>query len=109
MSELISASHLDLLAGPVPAVLSTLTADGTPQSSLIRCEFDGEALRISLPCYSRDALNIQADPRVGLLIVDPADTARYIEVRGRAERVQTGPCLTARVYAERITLDAIHK
>jgi hypothetical protein len=109
MSELIPASHLDLLAGSVPAVLSTLTANGTPQSSLIRCEYNGEALIVSLPCYSRDALNMQADPRVGLLIVDPADTARYIEVRGHAERVETGPCLTARIYAERITLDAIHK
>jgi hypothetical protein len=109
MSETIPASHQDLLAGPVAAVLSTLGADGTPQSSLIQCEYDGETLRISIPCYSREALNIQVDPRVGLLIVDPADTARYIEVRGHAERVGTGPCLTARIHAERITLDAIHK
>lgn len=105
----IPPSHLDLFDGQNLAVLSTLAADGTPQSSLVRCELEDGAARINVPCYSREALNLQANPCLALLVVDPSDTARYIEIRGEAERIVTGACLTARIRAKKITLDAIHK
>ena len=43
-----------------------------------------------------------AKPNVSLLVVDPEDTGRFIQVRGDAELG------TERIRARRITLDAIH-
>ncbi len=109
MSQPIPASHLDLFDGQTQAVLSTLSADGTPQSTLVHCALEDGVAKIVVPCYSREALNLQANPRMALLLVDPGNTSRYIEIRGEAERIETGSCLTARIRVAKITLDAIHK
>jgi len=81
----IPASHLDLLTRPICGVLTTMRADGQPQSSLVWVDHDGECPRISTTLERQKARNMLADPRVSLLIVDPDDTARFIQVRGEAE------------------------
>lgn len=86
----IPASHLDLLTRPIPAVLTTLMPDGQPQSSLMWCDCDGQCARINTTAERRKGRNMLADPRVTLLIVDPDDTSRYIEIRGRVELTQEG-------------------
>lgn len=90
MSLPIPASHLDLLTRPIPAVLTTLMPDGQPQSSLMWCDFDGECARINTTAERRKGRNMLADPRVTLLIVDPDDTSRYIEIRGQVELTHEG-------------------
>ena len=90
MSLPIPASHLDLLTRPIPAVLTTLMPDGQPQSSLMWCDCDGQCARINTTAERRKGRNMRADPRVTLLIVDPDDTSRYIEIRGRVELTQEG-------------------
>ena len=75
---------------PIPAVLTTLMPDGQPQSSLMWCDFDGQCARINTTAERRKGRNMRADPRVTLLIVDPDDTSRYIEIRGRVELTQEG-------------------
>lgn len=86
----IPASHLDLLTRPIPSVLTTLMPDGQPQSSLMWCDCDGQCARINTTAERRKGRNMLADPRVTLLIVDPDDTSRYIEIRGRVELTQEG-------------------
>ena len=90
MSLPIPASHLDLLTRPIPAVLTTLMPEGQPQSSLMWCDCDGQCARINTTAERRKGRNMRADPRVTLLIVDPDDTSRYIEIRGRVELTQEG-------------------
>lgn len=90
MSRPIPASHVDLLTRPIPAVLTTLMPDGQPQSSLMWCDCDGQCARINTTAERRKGRNMLADPRVTLLIVDPDDTSRYIEIRGRVELTQEG-------------------
>ena len=90
MSLPIPTSHLDLLTRPIPAVLTTLMPDGQPQSSLMWCDCDGQCARINTTAERRKGRNMRADPRVTLLIVDPDDTSRYIEIRGRVELTQEG-------------------
>jgi Pyridoxamine 5'-phosphate oxidase len=34
--------------------------------------------------------NMRANPKVSLLIVDPDDTSRYLEIRGEAELIEEG-------------------
>jgi PPOX class probable F420-dependent enzyme len=85
MSRPIPDSHIDLLTRPIHAVLTTLMPDGRPQSSLMWCDYDGECTRINTTAQRRKGKNMRADPRVTLLLIDPDDTSRYLEIRGDVE------------------------
>jgi len=86
----IPASHLDLLTGPICGVLTTMAADGQPQSSLVWVDFDGECARTNTALERQKGRNLLANPKVSLLVVDPDNTARFIQVRGDAELVTDG-------------------
>jgi PPOX class probable F420-dependent enzyme len=86
----IPASHLDLLPRPICGVLTTMGGDGQPQSSLVWVDHDGECVRINTTLERQKGRNLVANPKISLLVVDPDDTARYIQVRGDAELVPDG-------------------
>lgn len=90
MSLPIPASHVDLLTRPVAGVLTTMMPDGQPQSSLVWCDTDGECARVNTTAERQKGRNMIANPRVTLLIVDPDDTTRYLEIRGAAELIEDG-------------------
>src|SRR5215208_301026 len=83
----IPASHLDLLDCPRVAALTTVMPDGQPQSSLVWCDFDGGYACVNTSLERQKGRNMLCNPRVSLLIVDPEDTSRYLEIRGIAELV----------------------
>jgi PPOX class probable F420-dependent enzyme len=86
----VPADHLDLLTRPVIGVFTTMGADGQPQSSLVWVDFDGECSRVNTTLERQKGRNIRRNPRVSLLVVDPDDTARFVQIRGDAELVQEG-------------------
>jgi PPOX class probable F420-dependent enzyme len=86
----IPASHADLLIRPVPGVLTTLAADGRPESSLVWVDSDGEDALVNTTLERRKGVNVLRDPRVSLLVVDPDNTGRFIQVRGEVELVLDG-------------------
>ena len=86
----LPASHLDLLERPICGVLTTMGADGQPQSSLVWVDHDGTCARVNTSLERQKGRNLLADPRVSLLVVDPDNTARFIQVRGDAELVTDG-------------------
>jgi len=90
MSLPIPESHRDLLMRPIHGVLTTMMPDGQPQSSLVWCDQDGACARLNTTGERQKGRNMQANPKVSLLIVDPLDTSRYIEIRGDAELVEAG-------------------
>ncbi len=90
MSKSIPDTHLDLVTRPIHGVLTTMMPDGQPQSSLVWCDFDGECARVNTTAERQKGRNMRANPKVTLLVVDPDDTTRYIELRGQAELVEDG-------------------
>jgi PPOX class probable F420-dependent enzyme len=86
----IPASHLDLLTRPICGVLTTMSRDGRPESSLVWIDHDGECARVNTTLERRKGRNILACPKVSLLVVDPDDTARFLQIRGDAELVSEG-------------------
>jgi PPOX class probable F420-dependent enzyme len=86
----IPVSHLDLLTKPICGVFTTLGADGRPRSSLVWVDTDGECARVNTTLQRQKGRDLLADPKVSLLIVDPDDTSRFLQVRGDAELVTDG-------------------
>jgi PPOX class probable F420-dependent enzyme len=86
----IPASHVDLLTRPICGVLTTMGSDGQPHSSLVWADVDGECARVNMTLERRKGLNLLANPKVSLLVVDPDNTGRFLQIRGDAEMVIDG-------------------
>ena len=96
----IPKTHLDLFQRPVHGVLTTIMPDGAPQSSLIWVDYDGESLLINTTLERQKGRNMQTNPKVTILVIDPKDSSRWIELRGRVKEItQTG----AEAHANRLT------
>jgi PPOX class probable F420-dependent enzyme len=85
MAREIPDSHKDLLVEPVHAVLTTMMPDGQPQSSLVWCDYDGKHVRVNTTRERQKGKNMQANPKVSLLVIDLHDSGRWLEVRGEVE------------------------
>jgi PPOX class probable F420-dependent enzyme len=86
----IPASHHDLLTRPICGVVTTIGHDGQPQSSLVWVDVDDECARVNTTLERQKGRSLLADPRISLLVVDPDDTGRFIQIRGAAELVTDG-------------------
>jgi PPOX class probable F420-dependent enzyme len=84
------ASHLDLVARPLHGVLTTMLPDGQPQSTLVWLDYDGQCLRINTTRQRQKGKNMQTNSKVNLLIIDPDNMSRWIEVRGEVELNEEG-------------------
>ena len=83
VTHVIPESHRDLAECPPVAALTTIMADGYPQTSVVWCDFDGAGVRVNTMRGFAKERNMRRDPRVTLLCYDPAEPLRYLEVRGR--------------------------
>jgi PPOX class probable F420-dependent enzyme len=100
MTSTIPDTHLDLLQTPVHGVLTTIMPDGAPQSSIIWVDYDGEYVLINTTLERQKGRNMRANPRVTILVIDPKDSSRWVEVRGRVCAItQEG----AEVHADQLT------
>lgn len=82
MSMNIPDTHKDLLVKPIHGVLTTMMPDGQPQMSIVWVDFDGVHVLINSTLERQKGKNMQMNPRVNVLVIDPKDVARYIEIRG---------------------------
>jgi PPOX class probable F420-dependent enzyme len=83
MPVTIPASHRDLLTDAVHGVLTTMMPDGQPQCCVVWVDYDGACVRINTTLERQKGRNMRANPLVTLLVIDPRDDSRWIEVRGR--------------------------
>lgn len=90
MSAQIPASHKDLIEGPVCATVSTVFEDGQPQSSVIWTKLDGDNIKFSVTTTRQKTKNIEKNPKVSILAIDPQNPYRYLEVRGEASYSEEG-------------------
>ena len=82
MSVTIPNTHIDLFQNPVHGVLSTLMPDGMPQASIVWVDYDGEYVLINTTLERQKGRNMQLNPKVSVLVIDPKDSSRWVEVRG---------------------------
>ena len=81
----VPASHVDLLQRPICGVLTTMLPSGQPRSSLVWVDVDAGMAAINTTLERGKGRDMLANPKVSLLVVDPDDTSRFIQIRGDAE------------------------
>ena len=86
----VPASHLDLLRGRIHGVLTTIAPDGQPRSSVVWVDHDGSCACVNTTLERQKGRHMTLNPNVSLLVVDPADTGRYIQIRGNVKLVTDG-------------------
>ncbi|WP_433452169.1 PPOX class F420-dependent oxidoreductase [Streptomyces sp. CA-142005] len=84
MTAALNDAVRTLLDAAVPAVLGTVNADGSPQTSVVWVGRDEDDLLVSTAAGRRKERNVRRDGRVSLTVYDPVDPLRYVEVRGTA-------------------------
>lgn len=90
-AQVIPGSVSDLVERPLYAHLATVRPDGTPQVNPTWFRFDGEYLWLTTTTRRQKHRNWQAQPMVALSITDPDRPYRYLEIRGRVERIIPDP------------------
>ena len=76
-------SHRDLLDADV-AVLSTVGADGQPQTTALWFLHDEGKIKLSLNAARQKTKNLRRDPKVTFFVLDRANPMRTLEVRAHA-------------------------
>jgi len=100
MLNAIPKTHIDLFQNPVHGVLTTLMPDGMPQSSIVWVDYDGEYVLINTTLQRQKGRNMQANPKVTVLVIDPNDSSRWAEARGQViEMTRVG----ADAHADKLT------
>jgi PPOX class probable F420-dependent enzyme len=73
----------DLLDEPNYGALGTVRPDGSVQVNPMWFEYDGEHLLFTHTTKRQKFRNLEANPSMSLMVFDPDNPYRYIEVRGR--------------------------
>jgi PPOX class probable F420-dependent enzyme len=87
----ISSSHLDLLTDEAKAFacLATIMKDGSPQLTPIWFNVDGTHILINSAQGRVKDFNMRRNNHVALVILDPKDPYRYIQIRGMVTEITT--------------------
>ena len=72
-----------LAQGPNFAALTTLLADGQPQTQVMWVDADDDCVLINTEIHRQKYRNVERDPRVTVTVMDANDPYHYAEVRGR--------------------------
>ncbi|WP_336000389.1 PPOX class F420-dependent oxidoreductase [Halorientalis halophila] len=80
--ERISDQFVELFESTAHGVIATLNPDGSPQQSVVWVDHDGDRILVNTARGRRKVKNVERDPRVDVLVTDPDDPGRYVEVRG---------------------------
>jgi PPOX class probable F420-dependent enzyme len=85
-------SHRDLLDAPV-GILSTVGDTGIPHTTAIWFLHDDGELRSWLSDARQKLKNLQKRPEFSFFILDTANPARYLTLRGRADLTPDRDCV----------------
>lgn len=72
------------------ATIATVLPSGQPHLSVVWVERDGDDILVSTVKGRRKHLNLEADPRVSLLVYPRENPYSYVEIRGVAEMTEEG-------------------
>jgi PPOX class probable F420-dependent enzyme len=84
-------SKLDLFKDANYCVVTTLRADGSPQSTVVWVDLDDDGVPTFNTARGRaKPSNLENDPRVSMLVVKGGDFYTWVSIDGRAELTTEG-------------------
>lgn len=89
----LPAPLVPLLESTAIAFVSTIGPKGEPQSTPLWFLWDNGALRFSLVEGRQKLHNLRRDPRISVVVANPADPTWYVEFRGRVDELAPDPDL----------------
>ena len=89
MTEL-TAREREFLGNPFVGVVTTLERDGMPQSTVVWVDVDDEGVSINTAYGRVKPRNLERDPRLSLVVVDPNDAYRWFKLSGTGRLVDEG-------------------
>jgi PPOX class probable F420-dependent enzyme len=84
MATILSSKVRTLFDAKNFAVLSTVDADGKPQSTVVWATRDGDDILFALPASRRKTANLRRDPIATVVIFDAANPYESAQVQGTA-------------------------
>jgi len=83
----VPESHRDLLDRPILVALATVQPDGQPQVTPVWGDYVDGHIRINTAAGRQKHSNLLERPQATMLVIDPDNGQRYIEIRGRVAEV----------------------
>ena len=87
MAEVIPAKYRDLFNKKAFASLTTLMPDGSPQTTPVWVDVEGDSVIFNSAKGRQKDRNVRRDPRVAMAIIDPDNAYRYLEIRGKVTEI----------------------
>lgn len=82
MPATIPENVRDLLERPIVVAFATSNPDGQPQVTPVWASLEGDQVWINSVVGRRKDRNIRANPKVTVMILDPQNDYRWLEIRG---------------------------
>jgi PPOX class probable F420-dependent enzyme len=90
VAQLSEAQRAFLNDNPFPGVVTTLRADGSPHSTVVWIDTDGDVVRFNTALGRAKQKHLARDARVSVVVIDPADQYRWVGITGTAELTEAG-------------------
>jgi len=86
----LTAEQVKLFLDPNFAVVATVRRGGSPQTSVVWIDWDGENVVFTTRRERAKGRHLTANPRVSVIVWDSEHPYRYVEVEGDAELDDAG-------------------
>ena len=86
----LTEKQLQFLQNPFAGVVTTLRPDGSPHSTIVWVDAADGEVSFNTALGRVKPTNLEHDPRVALLVLDPEDQYRWLAVDGRATLTTDG-------------------
>jgi PPOX class probable F420-dependent enzyme len=90
MAKLQGKPRKFLDESPYVGVATTLREDGSPHSTIVWVDVEGDKVSFNTARGRLKPKNLERDPRASLLMVDPNDSYKWVAVSGPAELTEEG-------------------
>lgn len=86
----LTENQARLLLDPNFAVVATVRPDGSPQTSVVWIDWDGESAVFTTRRERAKVRHLERDSRVGITVFDQQNPYHYVEIEGKAELTDEG-------------------
>jgi len=90
MAKLDEKPRKFLDENPYVGVATTLREDGSPHSTIVWVDVEGDKVSFNTALGRAKPKHLQHDPRASVLMVDPNDSFKWVAVSGPAEVTEEG-------------------